>query len=948
MSTFRILLVGAALVALPSTASAYTASLQQSTTVDGENHILSFAGLPNASGTVSVSIGLEGDFSYGALTNPEGSVNYADGNQLGTFIPSIDTPPSTDCGPTIYMKTFTFPASYVNNNAAVDIRIDLYPEVNTFCANDNVYATITYVSNIAPTADAGPPTGGYATAEGIPLTMDASLSTDTDGTITSYDWDCDNDGTYNDATSATAAGATCTWLNDGTYTFGLQVTDDGGATAIDTATVVVANGPPSVTTISGPTTGDEGSSLSFTAVGTDPSPIDAAALTYSWSWGDGSLNTTGTTATHTWDDDGTYTVTVTATDPEGATGNTTLSLTVDNVAPTITSTPGATAVEGTAYTYVGSSTDPGVNDTSSWALVSGPALMTMGGLGNLAWTPLYTDVGQVTVEVSVTDNGGASTAQSWTIDVSFLDSEPDGMPDTWETDNGLDPTTDDSALDPDGDGLSNLDEFLNGQDPNVYDGPEAPVLLDPIADVETSSQPSLTWDPASDPNGDAVTYDVEVYSDELLTSLVAAVSAQAEAGPPNAWMVSTALSENTSFWWRARADDGWTAGAWANAETFFVNEVNEAPTAPTPLWPVDGEVVTELAPSPTWADATDVDRDPLDYEVRVWNEAGDTMITTGIVLAGGRDGTWTLDVDLAENTPYQWDVRALDDEGLDGPWSDREFFFVSVDNEAPTDVVFVSPEDEAYIEGSSPVFVATEGVDPEGGVVEYQFELDTDEGFSSASLVAHVEAHTGTGEVTWDLTAEARELTENTWWNARVRSQDAEGVGGAWDTIRVFVRGANDGADALVLISPEDGSSSTEAMPTFVFGHGLDPEEDAITYEVLVSTDAESTDVVWTLTGIEQGSGEGGSADQTTATATEALSGTLFWTARAADEAGEGVWAVPLGFTIEEVDDGDDGRDGCDQCAASVAGGPGSGAALLLLVILGMRRSRWDVTRAAE
>ena len=80
MSTFRILLVGAALVALPSTASAYTASLQQSTTVDGENHILSFGGLPNASGTVSVSIGLEGDFSYGALTNPEGSVNYADGD----------------------------------------------------------------------------------------------------------------------------------------------------------------------------------------------------------------------------------------------------------------------------------------------------------------------------------------------------------------------------------------------------------------------------------------------------------------------------------------------------------------------------------------------------------------------------------------------------------------------------------------------------------------------------------------------------------------------------------------------------------------------------------------------------------------------------------------------------------------------------------------------------
>jgi MYXO-CTERM domain-containing protein len=937
--TRLILLVGAALL-LPASASAFTANLSESTTQDGQNHTLTFSGLPTAQGTVTLTVGLEGDFSYGNLSNPEGSENYADGNLLGTFIPANDTPPSSDCGTTIYQKNFTFPASYINDNGGVVIRIDLYPEVGTFCAQDNVYATITYVSNATPTAEAGPVAGNYATSEGVALTMDASGSTDSDGTIIQYDWDCDNDGQYNDAASATPSGATCTWLDDGTYTFGLRVTDDGGATDTDTASVVVANAPPSVTTISGPANADEGSSVSFTAQGTDPSPIDAAALTYSWDWGDGSAPSTGATASHTWADNGTYTITVTATDPEGATGSSTVSITVDNVAPVIDTTPGTTALEGTQYAYIATATDPGVNDALTWSLVSGPATMGINGLGILTWTPLYADVGTASVEIQVTDNNNDFATQTWTITVAFLDSEPDGMADTWEDDNGLDPTIDDSGLDPDLDGLTNLDEFLNNQDPNVYDGPAAPTLLAPIADEEATSLPTLSWDPAVDPNGDVLTYDVEAYSDELLTNLVFAQNALAEDGPPNTWTVLVALSENTSYWWRARADDGWIAGAWANAETFFVNDLNDAPTVPTPLWPIDGEIVAEQSPSPRWSDATDPDRDPLSYEVRVWDEAGENVLTTGTVAAGARDGTWTIDTELRENTFYGWDVRALDDEGRDGAWSEVEPFYVSVDNKPPAAVVFTSPDDGAYLDGVSPVFVATETVDPEGGTVEYQFEVDTSAAFTSPDFTAHIEAHTGTGEVTWDLSAQGLELTENTWWNARVRAQDAEGVGSDWHTIQVFVRGANNGAEAPLLISPEDGSSSTNDTPTFVFGHVVDPEDDDVTYEVLVTTDEELTDVVWSAVDIEQGSGEQGSQDQTSVLGGTDLEGDLYWSARGADEGGEGAWATPWRFSIEEPDNGNDGRRGCAECSSSLAGSSRGLFALLALLPFLVRRRR--------
>ena len=65
--------------------------------------------------------------------------------------------------------------------------------------------------------------------------------------------------------------------------------------------------------------------------------------------------------------------------------------------------------------------------------------------------------------VVVTNSAGSMTSAPAEL---LLDSDRDGLPDSWEITHFGNTTSQRSAGDPDGDGISNLDEFLDGTDPN--------------------------------------------------------------------------------------------------------------------------------------------------------------------------------------------------------------------------------------------------------------------------------------------------------------------------------------------------------------------------------------------------------------------------------------------------------------------------------------------------
>ena len=113
---------------------------------------------------------------------------------------------------------------------------------------------------------------------------------------------------------------------------------------------------------------------------------------------------------------------------------------------------------------------------------------------------------------------------------------------------------------------------------------------------------------SSDPEGDAVTYRFELDtvptfdSGNLVQSNVIAEGINETSFP------LSALSDDTRYFWRARATDSYVDSEWSGAE-FFVNTANNAPTTPTAANPGGAAWVELLSPTLVVNPATDSDED---------------------------------------------------------------------------------------------------------------------------------------------------------------------------------------------------------------------------------------------------------------------------------------------------------------------------------------------------
>ncbi len=269
--------------------------------------------------------------------------------------------------------SFELPGSGVNG-AFLDSKTTtglIYNSLDSTVAGRYVFSFrngVVVPGNRPPTADAG---GPYTIHEGDSLTLDASASSDPDGDQLTYFWDVNGDGNFNDASGVSP---TLSWqqlqalgITDGPSMFNVSVrVDDGhGHVVTSTATTLDILDTPPALGISGNQSVDEGSPYTLNLTSSDPGPDPITSWTVNW--GDGNIDTVAgdtTALTHTYADGLiTETIAATATNQDGTFSATPLSVTVNNVPPTLSNVTVTSPInENDVATLTGNITDPGVLD----------------------------------------------------------------------------------------------------------------------------------------------------------------------------------------------------------------------------------------------------------------------------------------------------------------------------------------------------------------------------------------------------------------------------------------------------------------------------------------------------------------------------------------------------------------------------------------------------------
>ncbi|MGA1867764.1 MAG: OmpL47-type beta-barrel domain-containing protein [bacterium] len=519
---------------------------------------------------------------------------------------------------------------------------------------------------------------------------------------------------------------------------------------------------------------NEGDIVEFQGSFKDP---DDNANIFIWNFGDGHTEEGTLTPTHVYADNGSYRVTLTVIDDDGAEGSDTLAVTVNNVAPSVNAGEDQIVNKGNTVIFFGRFTDPG-QDTHTIAWDFGDGTTSE---GSLIPTHVYAEVDIYRVTLTVTDDDGGADSDTLIITVNRLNYPP-----------------------------------------------SIPGLSSPLDHAEvTASQPPLVIENSADPDEDSITYKFEVYSDEGMNNLLCQ-DFVAETEDTTSWVVSEELSDNTWYYWRTRATDGMAFSNWVSA-SFFVNKANDPPTAITMVNPRDTTEVDTLAPTLGVTNSTDIDEDVLNYTFEVYKDSTMRCLITSVSnISEGEGGytSWTVDLNLDDNTWYYWQATAIDEHGATAT-TGLISFFVNTTNYAPVMQGIYSPQDAEEVEAPELDLVLTinNALDLDNDILTYFFELDRINTFNSDHKQISGEWPEGSDKTSWDVSG----LSDNTlyFWRAKASDTLAES---SWVHARFFVNTDNDPPSTPVLKNPGQYSWVRTYTPRLELYPSEDPDRDLRNY----------------------------------------------------------------------------------------------------------------------
>ena len=385
--------------------------------------------------TITVEEGVQNN-DVVADAGPDQTVADSDGN--GSESVTLDGSNSTTTARSMRSYEWDFDGdgqsdasgAVVNGTFSVGVHIVTLTVTDGLGRSDTDQATITVTggqSNQAPTADAGnnqtvTDSDGNGSES---VTLNGGGSSDPDGTIVSYAWDVDGNGT----TDATGVSPTVSFPV-GTTTVTLTVTDNDGATDSDQVTITVnagqSNQAPTANAGSNQTVTDNdgNGSESVTLNGSGSNDPDGTIVSYAWDVdGNGTTDATGVSPTVSFPV-GTNTVTLTVTDNDGASDT-------DQVTITVEEQPnaGPISVTGISPDNVDAGNSVTVTITGS-GFASGASVALLNGNGFTPQVSNITVVNSSTITATIQTRRGrgrASGSSTWDVRVTNLDGNSDTL-----------------------------------------------------------------------------------------------------------------------------------------------------------------------------------------------------------------------------------------------------------------------------------------------------------------------------------------------------------------------------------------------------------------------------------------------------------------------------------------------------------------------------------------
>ncbi|MFN2547890.1 MAG: PKD domain-containing protein [Myxococcales bacterium] len=298
-------------------------------------------------------------------------------------------------------------------------------------ASGSASFTVT-VGNVAPVVTAP---GNGSASEGTAAAIALGSFTDASGDMpwsVSVDWGDGAHDSFQRAPPGSLGTLNHAWADSGSYTVLVTVTDSPGSWGTASFSVSIANVAPAATlSNSGPVGEGAPATVSFSNP-FDPSTADTlAGFRYTFACAGtlaGSSYATGgvtPSASCTFPDQGTFSVIARVFDKDGGFTESSTSVVVENVAPSVTTPDPQTSDEAvTAMFDLGSFSDPGLNDAPwsvsvDWGDGTPADSFTVSAQGTLgARSHTYFDHGEYTGTINVTDKDGAATPVSFQVTVA--------------------------------------------------------------------------------------------------------------------------------------------------------------------------------------------------------------------------------------------------------------------------------------------------------------------------------------------------------------------------------------------------------------------------------------------------------------------------------------------------------------------------------------------------